>query len=144
MRGVYSENSFRNMRRYLPATLHSTPPDHTELLPKQSQPRYACGINHGAAANQVMFATFLLFSKEGIRGVPNISIFWFKRSGLMQKACFLSTSNRPARAARFPDPFSVCFVQINYVKATNRATLHELPGFVFATDTAAHFLLPAR
>jgi len=29
------------------------------------------------------------------------------------------------------NPLSVCFIQINYVKATNRATLLELPGFVF-------------
>ena len=41
------------------------------------------------------------FLRRAIRGVPNISIFRFKRSGLMQKAWFLNTSNRPARAARF-------------------------------------------
>ena len=34
------------------------------------------------------------------------------------------------------NPFSVCFIQINYVKATNRATLRELPGFVFGSDAA--------
>jgi hypothetical protein len=87
--------------------------------------------------NQVIFAAAPFFLKEGNPGVPNISIFRFKRSGLMRKACFLSTSNRPARAARFPDPLSVCFIQINYVKATNRATLLELPGFVFGADAAA-------
>jgi hypothetical protein len=31
---------------------------------------------------------------------------------------------------------SVCFIQINYVKATNQATLLELPGFVFGSDAA--------
>jgi|GEM_PF-6737063 len=34
------------------------------------------------------------------------------------------------------NPLSVCFIQINYVKATNRATLLELPGFVFGSDAA--------
>ena len=77
------------------------------------------------------------FLRRAIRGVPNISIFRFKRSGLMRKACFLSTSNRPARATRFPDPLSVCFIQINYVKAKNRTTLLEMPGFVFGADAAA-------
>lgn len=44
--------------------------------------------------------------------MPNISISRFKRSGLMRKACFLSTSNRPARATRF----LLVFVQINYAR----------------------------
>ena len=34
------------------------------------------------------------------------------------------------------NPLSVCFIQINYVKAKNRATLLELPGFVFGSDAA--------
>jgi hypothetical protein len=34
-------------------------------------------------------------------------------------------------------PLYICFVQINYVKATNQATLLELPGFVFGADAAA-------
>ena len=37
------------------------------------------------------------------------------------------------------NPLSVCFIQINYVKATNRATLFELPGFVFGSDAANFF-----
>lgn len=38
---------------------------------------------------------------KGNPGMPNISIFRLKRCGLKRKACFLSTSNSPARAARF-------------------------------------------
>ncbi len=34
-------------------------------------------------------------------------------------------------------PLYICFVQINYVKAKNRATLRELPGFVFGADATA-------
>jgi len=34
------------------------------------------------------------------------------------------------------NPLSVCFIQINYVKAANRATLLELPGFVFGSVAA--------
>ena len=34
-------------------------------------------------------------------------------------------------------PLYICFVQINYVKAKNRTTLLELPGFVFGADAAA-------
>ena len=83
--------------------------------------------------NQIIFAAALFFFKEGNPGVPNISIFRFKRCGLMQKACFLSTSNRPARAARF---MSVLCKLIMH-ESKNRTTLLELPGFVFGADAAA-------
>lgn len=65
--------------------------------------------------------------------MPNISIFRLKRCGLKRKACFLSTSNSPGSGS----PLYICFVQINYVKAKNRTTLLELPGFVFGADAAA-------
>ena len=65
--------------------------------------------------------------------MPNISIFRFKRSGLMQKACFLSTSNRPARATRF---ISVLCKLIMH-ESKNRTTLLEMPGFVFGADATA-------
>ena len=69
-------------------------------------------MSTGAAAKSIHICSSLFFFKEGNPGVPNISIFRFKRSGLMRKACFLSTSNRPARAARF----LLVFVQINYAR----------------------------
>ena len=87
----------------------------------------------GAAAKSSHICSSTFLFKEGNPRVPNISIFRFKRSGLMRKACFLSTANRPARAARF---ISVLCKLIMH-ESKNRATLLELPGFVFGADAAA-------
>ena len=81
---------------------------------------------------QVIFAAAPFFFKEGSPGVPNISIFRLKRCGLKRKSVIFEYGKQTCSGS----PLYICFVQINYVKATNRATLRELPGFVFGADAA--------
>ena len=83
--------------------------------------------------NQVIFAAALFFFKEGNPGGAEHQHFPVQAKRTHAKSVIFEYGKQSCSGS----PLYICFVQINYVKATNRATLLELPGFVFGADAAA-------
>lgn len=83
--------------------------------------------------NQVIFAAALFFFKEGNPGGAEHQHFPVQAKRTHAESVIFEYGKQTCSGS----PLYICFVQINYVKATNRATLLELPGFVFGADAAA-------
>ena len=83
--------------------------------------------------NQVIFAAALFFFKEGNPGGAEHQHFPVQAKRTHAESVIFEYVKQTCSGS----PLYICFVQINYVKATNRATLLELPGFVFGADAAA-------
>ena len=83
--------------------------------------------------NQVIFAAALFFFKEGNPGGAEHQHFPVQAKRTHAESVIFEYGKQSCSGS----PLYICFVQINYVKATNRATLLELPGFVFGADAAA-------
>mgnify|MGYP006968813014 FL=1 len=83
--------------------------------------------------NQVIFAAALFFFKEGNPGGAEHQHFPVQAKRTHAESVIFEYGKQTCSGS----PLYICFVQINYVKATNRSTLLELPGFVFGADAAA-------